>query len=126
MLGRLFRNRRRDDAWQTDVIQKIAIQMLRQVPEDWDRASLVLEVSEKGLGAGLQHSAITPDPAESSEKGFKLTDSRFVLPDFDTLAATRELELGWLERKRTFKRAIITVRDDGDGWEIRSEYEHDT
>lgn len=44
----------------------------------------------------------------------------------DVLAATRQLELGFVARNWTFKRAIISAKRDSEGgWDIRSDYEHD-
>lgn len=110
-----------DDQWQISIIQEVCLAMIRQVPDDWTSVSIVLEVAENGLGAGLLHSAITPEPVKNGMLG----DTRFVTPEMDVFNATRKLEMGWLERKKTFKRAIITARkDEGGGWDIRSEYEH--
>ena len=48
-----------------------------------------------------------------------------LLPDKDVFAATRTLELEWLERKKAFKHAITTARRETEGWEMRSEYEQE-
>ncbi|MCW3062789.1 MAG: hypothetical protein JWQ02_4610 [Capsulimonas sp.] len=110
-----------DGAWQVPVIQEIAVAMIHQIPEEWTSAKLLLEPTEQGLGRGMRHSAITPQSGD----GFALQDSHFVMPDMAVMAATRKLELGWVERKATFKRAAITAtRDDSGGWGIQSEYEH--
>jgi hypothetical protein len=122
-LQNLF-GRRRDKLtaqWQTAAIQEICIEMIRQIPGDWESATLVLEVTERGLGGGLAHSAITQKRGDD----FKLQDTEFVTPNAEVMAATRKFELGWVEQKGTFKKAIITAQRDGENWEIRSDYEHD-
>ena len=111
----------RDGQWQVPIVQEICIAMIHQIPEDWDGAYLVLEPTERGIGSGLSHSAITPKPA----KDFTLRDGQFVTPDMAVMAATRKLELGWVERKGTFKRAIISATRNGEDWDIRSDYEYD-
>lgn len=123
LFQRLFRGRsaENDVAWQTPIVQEIALAMLRQIPDDWDSAVLVLEVNERGLGGGLTHSAITPQQAQD----FALPGSAFVTPNAEVLAATRKLELGWVERKGTFLRAIISAVRDESGWGIQSDYEHE-
>jgi hypothetical protein len=115
----LGRRRAADDQWQVPIIQEICIAMLRLVPKDWKSAYLVLKVAEGGLGGGLSHSAITRN---ASVDGL-LRDTEFVSPDMEVFAATRKLELGWLERDKKFKRVIISAIDDGNGWEIRSDYD---
>ena len=127
IVSRILGGRRnvKAETWQRQAIQKIAAEMVRQIPPDWDRAALVLEPTGKGFGQGMHHSPITPDPAPSTDKGFMLKDTQVVLPDSELMAAAREFELGWVERKATFKRAIITVKQDADGWEIKSDYEHE-
>lgn len=119
---RLFGQRRAPESpeWQTPIVQEICVAMLRQIPEDWESAYLVLEVTEKGIGSGLTHSAVM----RKLSKDFALKDGDFVMPDMTVMAATRKLELGWVERKCTFKKAIISAVLTGDDWEIRSEYEH--
>ncbi len=82
---------------------------------------LVLAPTEKGIGTGLSHSAITPQAG----KDFALHDGDFVMPGMEVMVATRQLELGWAERKAIFKRAIISAVRDGEDWDIKSEYEHD-
>ncbi len=123
LFRRLLRGRKQqDDAqWQTPNVQEICIAMIRLIPDTWDSAALVLEVPEKGMGTGLSHSPITPQPL----KDFAVRGPDFVMPDNEVFAATRKLELGWMERKGTFKRAIITARKDEEGWQIQSEYEHE-
>ena len=111
-----------DNQWQTPIVQEICIAMIHQIPEEWDNAILILEPTEKGIGTGLKHSAITPQGG----KGFALTNGAFVTPDMEVMAATRKLELGFVERKGTFKRAIISAIRDGEDWDIKSEYEHET
>lgn len=111
-----------DEQWQVPVVQEICSAMIQQIPEHWHRASIVLEVPEHGIGRGLAHSAITPEPA--LDMALRSTD--FVTPDAAVMAATRQLELGWVARKATFKRVIITAIEDAAGnWDIRSDYEHD-
>jgi len=110
----------RDEQWQVPIVQQICIAMIHQIPEHWDSAVLMLEPTEKGIGTGLSHSAIMPRPS----RDFAIRDSEFVTPDMDVMAATRQLELGWVERKGTFKRAIISATRDGEDWDIKSEYEH--
>jgi hypothetical protein len=123
LLERIFGRRKdgADEQWQVPIVQEICVAMLRLVPQDWKSAYLVLEVTDSGLGSGLSHSAIT---RQRSADGM-LRSGEFVTPDMEVMAATRKLELGWLERKKTFKRAIISATDNGDGWEIRSDYEHE-
>ena len=113
------RRRPADDQWQAPIVQEICIAMLRLVPKDWKSAYLVLKVAEEGLGGGLSHSAISRN---ASEHGV-LRDAEFVSPDMEVFTATRKLELGWMERGKTFKRVIISAIDDDNGWEIRSDYD---
>jgi hypothetical protein len=79
-----------EDSWHPFFTQEIAIAMLRQIPEGWDSAYLVLEPTDKGFGTGLSHSAImrklSPDLA--------LRDGDFVTPGMELMAATRKFELG--------------------------------
>ena len=110
-----------DDQWQFPVVQEICIAMIHQIPEDWNSAFLVLEPTENGIGTGLRHSAITAEAGPD----FKLRDGNFVTPDMEVMAATRKFELGWVERKTTFKRAIISAIRDGEDWEIKSGFEYD-
>ena len=112
---------KRDSQWQVPIVQEICLAMIQIVPNDWNSVALVLEVPPEGLGSGLHHSAITKEPV----KDLKLVNSEFVTPDMSVVNATRKLELGWNERKGTFKRAIILATKDTNGdWEIRSDYEH--
>ncbi len=123
LLERLFGRRKdsADEQWQVPIVQEICVAMLQLVPEGWESAYLVLEVPAEGLGKGLSHSAITRDrPAPDG----RVRAGEFVTPDMAVMAATRKLELGWLERQKTFKRVIISATDAGDGWQIRSDYEH--
>jgi hypothetical protein len=115
----LGRRNATSDQWQTPIVQEICIAMLRLVPKDWKSAYLVLTVPDEGLGRGLSHSAIT---RQLSEDG-ALRDAEFVTADMEVFAATRKLELGWMGRRKTFERAIISAIDDGNGWQIRSEYD---
>lgn len=110
-----------DEAWQIALAQEISIAMLRQIPEDWTSAQLVLEPTENGLGTGMRHSAITPQGAD----GFRLKDAQFATPNMEVMAATRKLELAWVKRGSTFKRVTITAVSDGDDWQIKSECEYD-
>jgi len=123
-LQNLFGRRKNvvDAQWQTPIVQEICVAMIRQIPEQWDSAVLVLEPTEKGLGSGLSHSAITP---QSASKDFTVQGGEFVTPNMEVMAATRKLELGWLERKSTFKRAIISATREGEDWTIKSDYEHE-
>ena len=109
-----------NDEWQVPIVQQICIDMIHQIPENWNSAVLILEPTEKGIGTGLSHSAITP----RASRDFALSDGEFVSPNMEVLATTRLLELGWVERKGTFKRAIISATRDGEDWDIKSEYEH--
>lgn len=121
---RLFGRRRStppDPQWQVPVVNEIIVAMIRLVPEEWESVYLVLEVTDKGIGSGLAHSAITRKLSKDSA----LRDGDFVMPDMDVMAATRKLELGWVERQSSFKRAIISAVRDEAGWAIRSEYEHE-
>lgn len=110
-----------DDTWQTLAVKEICISMIRQIPQEWDSAFLLLEPTEKSIGSGLTHSAITRlRPAD-----FAIPSTDFVMPDADVFAATRVLELGWKARHSTFQRAIIMATRDGESWNIQSEYEHE-
>jgi len=125
LLQRIFGKQKQsavDKQWEVSTVQEIGIAMIRQMPEHWDSAVLVLEPTEKGLGTGLSHSAITPQRAG---KDFTLQNGAFITPGMEVMAATRKLELGWLERKGTFKRAIISAARDGEDWIVKSEYEYD-
>lgn len=124
ILGRFFgkeKLRQVDEEWQVPIVQEICIAMIHQIPEDWDSAYLVLKPTEKGLGTGMTHSAIT----RALSTDFALRDGDFVTPDMAVMAATRKLEMGWVERKGTFRRAILSAKRDGEDWEIKSDYEHE-
>ena len=123
LLGRILGRRRdaADNAWQAPIVQEICMEMIRLAPNEWTSAYLILEVTDRGFGSGLSHSAITP---ELSEDG-AIHAPNFVLPDMAVMAATRKLELGWLERNKTFKRAIISAVEDADGWQVQSDYQHE-
>ena len=122
LLQKIFGKRKdvQDQQWQVPFVQQICIAMIHQIPENWNSAVLVLEPTEKGIGTGLTHSAIMP----RASKDFALRDGEFVTPDGEVMAATRQLELGFVERKGTFKKAIISATRDGEDWEVKSEYEH--
>lgn len=128
ILGRLFGKRKNieDMQWQVSVVQNIGISMIQQIPEDWASAVLILE-PENGLGKGLKHSAITPKRGVD----FQLQNDKFVMPNMETLAATREFELAWVARTQEFaqalifKRAIISVAKDGEDWVVKNDYEYD-
>jgi|SRR5215471_4252690 len=114
-LDKLFGKRQDDpDAlWQTPVVQEICITLIRLIPPHWNSVVLTLGVTEQGLGQGLSHTISSPE-------GHK----EVVVPRMEVLVATRKLELGWVERKCTFKKAIISAQRDGEDWNIKSEYEH--
>jgi len=122
LFGKTKRDNPADASWQVPLVQQVCIAMIRSIPDEWDTVYLVLEPTEKGIGTGLSHSAITRTLAAD----FKLHDTDFVTPNMDVLAATRQLELGFVSRNWTFKRAIISAKQDSEGgWDIRSDYEHD-
>lgn len=108
-----------DGQWQLPLVQEICLAMIRLAPPDWPSVYLVLEVTDDGLGSGLAHSAITLERPE----GMTVRDSNFVTPDATVMMATRKLELALLERKKTFRRIIISAVQDPNGWDIRSEFE---
>ena len=111
-----FFGKRQNDAdaqWQTPVVEEICITLINIIPPHWNSVALTLDVSEGGLGSGLIHSISNPEGHKD-----------VVLPRMEVLAATRKLELGWVERKGTFKKAIISAKRDGEDWDIKSEYEH--
>ena len=112
---KLFSKRQGDaDAqWQTPVVQEICITLIGTIPPHWNSVALTLGVPEHGLGQGLSHSISSPEGHKD-----------MVMPTAEVLAATRKLELGWLERKSTFKKAIISAQRAGEDWSIKSEYEH--
>lgn len=129
LFGRLFgkRNNIAGEQWQLPFVQEICIAIIQQIPEDWNSAFLVLEVPEHGLGRGLAHSAIM----ETRAADFALTDGEFVTPDMAVMTATRQFELAWVERLKTFKqavvfrRAILSATRDGEDWVVKSDYEYD-
>ena len=115
LLNRLFGKQREDDAqWQVPVIQEICATVIRIIPASWNSVTLTLVVPPHGLGKGLSHSISSPE-------GHK----EVVMPTMEVFAATRKLELGWIERKSTFKRAIVSAERMGEDWSIKSDYEHD-
>ena len=124
-LDRLFGKPNRKDVndpeWQVPAVQAICIAMIRQIPEEWDSAYLVLEPGESGFGNGLAHSAIS----RKRPDGMALQDGSFVTPNADVMEATRAFELGWVQRKCVFRKAIISASREGEDWEVKSEYEHD-
>ena len=102
-----------DAAWQTPVVQEICITLIRIIPPHWNSVALTLGVPEHGLGKGLSHSISSPEGHKD-----------VVMPTMEVFAATRKLELGWLDRNSTFKKAIISAQRAGEDWSIKSEYEH--
>src|SRR5262249_27250064 len=109
----LFGKKNADTAWQTPLVAEICILLVRSIPPHWNRVALILEAPEQGIGNGLSHSISSPEGHKD-----------IVMPSMEVLAATRKLELGWVERKSTFKRAIISAQRVGENWSIKSEYEH--
>lgn len=99
--------------WQTPVVQEICIALIHIIPATWNSVVLTLEVPEHGLGKGLAHSISSPEGHKD-----------VVTPTMEVFAATRKLELGWVERKSTFKKAIISAQRTGEDWSIKSDYEH--
>jgi hypothetical protein len=99
--------------WQAPVVQEICIMLIRIIPPHWTAVVLALDVPEHGIGKGLTHSIRSPEGHKD-----------VVMPTMEVFAATRKLELGWVERKSTFKRAIITAERNGEDWNIKSDYEH--
>jgi hypothetical protein len=110
-----------DDQWHQPIGQEIAVAVLRQIPDDWDSAHLVLEPTEKGFGPGLAHSAITRTYSPDQS----LPDSDFVMPGMELMAATRKLELGAIEQHAEFKRFLLAARFDGKQWGVRTDFEYD-
>jgi hypothetical protein len=107
---------RQDDAdaqWQTPVVQEICISLIRLIPPHWNSVLLTLGVPEQGLGQGLSHTISSPEGHKD-----------VVMPTMEVFAVTRKLELGWVERKSTFKKALISAQRNGEDWAIKSEYEH--
>jgi hypothetical protein len=102
-----------DAEWQQPVIQEICITLIDIIPPHWNSVALTLGVPEQGLGEGLSHSIASPEDHKD-----------VVTPTMEVFAATRKLELGWVERKSTFKKAIISAQRNGEDWAIKSEYEH--
>ena len=102
-----------DAAWQVPVIQEICITVIRLIPPHWNSVALTLDVPAHGIGKSLSHSISSPEGHKD-----------VVMPTMEVFAATRKLELGWVERKSTFKRAIISGQRVGEDWAIKSDYEH--
>jgi len=115
LFDRLFGKRKEDaDAlWQQPVIQELCITLIRIIPPHWKSVALTLDVPEYGLGQGLSHSISSPESHKD-----------VVIPTMEVFAVTRKLELRWVERKSTFKKAIISAQRNGEDWVIKSEYEH--
>jgi hypothetical protein len=101
-----------DPERQTPVVQEICITLIRIIPPHWNSAALTLDAPEHGLGKGLSHSISSPEGHKD-----------VVMPTMEVFAATRKLELGWVERKSKFKKAIISAQRVGEDWTIKSEYE---
>jgi hypothetical protein len=114
-LDKLFGKRQGDaDAqWQTPVVQEICITLIRIIPPHWNSVALTLGVPEHGLGQGLSHSISSPEGHND-----------VVMPTPEVFAASRKLELGWVERKSTFKKAVVSAQRNGEDWAIKSEYEY--
>jgi hypothetical protein len=110
-----------DDLWHQPIGQEIAIAVLRQIPDDWQSAYLLLEPTEKGFGTGLTHSAITRERSAD----LSVRDGEFVLPGMEVMAATRKLELGAIEHHMEFRRFLLSARFDGAQWGINTEFEYD-
>lgn len=115
LLDKLFRKPKqvRDAQWQVPAVQEICITLIRIIPRHWNAVALILDVPEYGMGKGLTHSIKSPEGHKD-----------VVTPTMEVFAATRKFELGWIERKSTFKRAIISAQRDGEDWSIKSDYEH--
>ncbi len=123
LLGKIFGRRPQgtEIEWQTPIVQEICLAMIRQIPDDWNNAALVLRPTEHGLGSGLFHSAIS---RQHPDHDFTLQDEHFVTPNLEVMAGTRKLELAWLQRKVTFRKAILRVFREGEKWIVESEYEY--
>lgn len=106
-------NQNANAEWQVPVVQEICITLVRIIPPHWNAVALYLEVPEHGIGKGLAHTIKSPEGHKD-----------VVTPGMEVFSATRKLELGWVERKKTFKRAIISAQRSGEDWSIKSEYEH--
>jgi len=114
LLNRLFGKQGNNDAqWQVPIVQEICATLIRIIPPNWNSVALILDVPPHGLGKGLSHSISSPEGHKD-----------VVMPTMEVFAATRKLELGWVERKSTFKRATISAQRMGEDWSIKSEYEH--
>ncbi len=113
--SKLFGVRRSDDdnRWQTPIVQEICANLIRIMPPHWNSVVLTLEVPEHGPGSGLTHVISSPEG-----------HGEVVMPTMDVFAATRKLELGWVERRGSYKKAIISAERDGLDWIVKSEYEH--
>src|SRR5579871_1192566 len=99
LFNKLFGKRNpRDAQWQVPVVQEICAALIRIIPPNWNAVVLTLDVPEHGIGKGLTHVIKSPEGHKD-----------VVMPTMEVFAATRKLELGWVERKSTFKRAIITA-----------------
>jgi len=110
LFGKLEENS--DAQWQTPVVQEICITLIRTIPPHWNSVALTLDAPEHSLGKGLSHSISSPEGHKD-----------VVMPTMEVLAATRKLELGWVERKSKFRKAIISAQRVGEDWTIKSEYE---
>lgn len=114
LFDKLFGRQRQvtDAQRQVPVIQEVCVTLIRLLPPHWNAVALSLDVPDHGLGKGLTHSIKSPEGHRD-----------VVMPTMEVFAATRKLELGWVERKGTFKRAIISAQRDGEDWKIKSDYE---
>jgi hypothetical protein len=113
LLDRLFGKQQVDTQWQAPVLQEICITLIHLIPEHWNSVVLTLGVPEHGLGKGLSHTISSPEGHKD-----------VVMPSMEVFAATRKLEMGWIERQSTFKKAIISAQRNGEDWALKSEYEH--
>jgi hypothetical protein len=115
LLDKLFGKTKQNShaEWQVPIVQEICITLIRIIPPHWNSVALVLDVPEHGLGKGLSHSIKSPEGHND-----------VVMPTMEVFAAARKFELGWVERRSTFKRAIISAQRNGEDWSINSDYEH--
>ena len=115
LLDKLFGKPKKvtDAQWQVPAVQEICVTLVRIIPPHWNAVALTLDVPDHGIGKGLSHSIKSPEGHKD-----------VVMPTMEVFEATRKFELGWIERKGTFKRAIISAQRDGEDWSLKSDYEH--
>ena len=86
---------------------------IRNVPPSWAAATLTLEAPEDGLGQGVTHSITSPAGLRD-----------VVFPSDELMLATRKLELGSIENKLDWRKAVVGIEKDGEVWKTNVDFDY--